>query len=133
VFPERPVDQVFLFIAGGTGIAPLRAIIRYGRPRTDADFRLLYSARTPDDFAYRRELRGMASRGELHLTLTATRGVGRSWRGARGRISEPQLAAMLDGRPALCFVCGPAAMVDDVPRMLRALGVERSRILIEEW
>jgi ferredoxin-NADP reductase len=124
---------VFLFIAGGTGIAPLRAMIRYGRPRTDAAFRVLYSARTPHDFAYRRELNGMAKRRELELMLTATRDVGRNWRGQRGRISESQLAAMLDGRPTLCFVCGPAAMVDDVPRMLRGLGVERSRIFIEEW
>jgi ferredoxin-NADP reductase len=133
VFPERPVEPVCLFIAGGTGIAPLRAMIRHGRSRTPAAFRLLYSARTPKDFAYRRELSGMAARGELELTLTATRDVGRTWRGGRGRISESQLAAMLDGRPALCFVCGPAAMVDDVPRMLGALGVERSKILIEEW
>jgi ferredoxin-NADP reductase len=33
----------------------------------------------------------------------------------------------------LCFVCGPAAMVDDVPRMLMNLGVEPERIRIEEW
>lgn len=133
VFPDRPAEQRFLFIAGGTGIAPLRAMIRHARARTEGTSSLLYSARTPHDFAYRRELGGMARRGELHLTLTATRGVHESWRGERGRITPEQLAALVDDPATRCFVCGPAAMVDDVPRMLRDLGIDRSRIHVEEW
>jgi ferredoxin-NADP reductase len=132
VFPARPADDRFLFIAGGTGIAPLRAMIRHGRARGHGPFRLLYSARTPHDFAYRHELCGMARRRELELTLTATRDFSDRWKGERGRITSVQLAALLDDPATLCFVCGPAAMVDDVPRMLRELGVDRSRIRIEE-
>lgn len=133
VFPDRPADSHFLFIAGGTGIAPLRAMIRHGRATTPGVFRLLYSARTPVDFAYRRELCGMARRGEIELTLTATRDVTGAWRGERGRIARTQLGDLLDTPATLCFVCGPATMVDEVPRMLSALGVERSRIMVEEW
>jgi ferredoxin-NADP reductase len=132
VFPARPSDDRFLFIAGGTGIAPLRAMIRHGRARGYGRFHLLYSARTPHDFAYRHELCGMARRGELELTLTATRDFSDTWKGERGRITSAQLAALLDDPATLCFVCGPAAMVDDVPRMLRELGVDRTRIRIEE-
>jgi ferredoxin-NADP reductase len=133
VFPVRPSEHCFLFIAGGTGIAPLRAMIRHGRARAHGGLRLLYSARTTLDFAYRRELCGMARRGELELTLTATRDVTEKWKGERGRITRAQLAALLDGPATLCFVCGPAPMVDEVPRMLRELGVDRSRISVEEW
>ncbi|HVL65828.1 MAG TPA: FAD-binding oxidoreductase [Vicinamibacterales bacterium] len=133
-FPAAPRVRRFLFIAGGTGIAPIRSMIRHARAAVPAAVvRLLYSARTPLDFAYRRELCGMARRGEIELTLTATRDVTERWRGARGRISSAQLAPLLDDRATLCFVCGPAAMVDDVPRMLAQLGVERSLIRIEEW
>jgi 3-ketosteroid 9alpha-monooxygenase subunit B len=133
VFPDRPSERHFLFIAGGTGIAPLRAMIRHGRARAEGTFRLLYSARTPQDFAYKRELRGMARRRELELTLTATRGVHEGWRGERGRITQAQLAALIDDHATRCFVCGPATMVDEVPQMLRDLGIERSRIHVEEW
>lgn len=132
-FPDRPVEREFLFIAGGTGIAPLRAMIRHARARVDGMFRLLYSARTPLDFAYGRELRGMARRGEIDLTLTATRDVEAGWKGERGRITSAQLAALLADPATLCFVCGPASMVDEVPRMLRELGIDRSRIRVEEW
>lgn len=132
-FPEDPAERHFLFIAGGTGIAPLRGMIRHGRQSVPGTFRLLYSARTPLDFAYRRELCAMARRGEIELTLTATRDVTQKWRGERGRIAATQLAALLDAPDTLCFVCGPTAMVEEVPRMLRALGIDRARIRIEEW
>ncbi len=133
-FPERPSERHFLFIAGGTGIAPMRSMIRHARAiGHQGRMSVLYSARTPDDFAYRGELRGMARRGELRLMLTATRGPDERWRGERGRITLAQLDRLLDDPATLCFVCGPAAMVDDVPRMLRELGVDKSRIRIEEW
>lgn len=133
-FPRRPEDRHVLFIAGGTGIAPMRSMIRHARATGYAGrMSVLYSARTPDDFAYRGELRGMARRGDLKLILTATRGPHERWRGERGRITASQLEVLLDDPATLCFVCGPAAMVDDVPRMLRQMGVDKSRIRIEEW
>ncbi|HEY0876505.1 MAG TPA: hypothetical protein VGD94_23730 [Vicinamibacterales bacterium] len=133
-FPDNVTRGRFLLIAGGTGIAPLRSMIRHGRALGEKiEFRLLYSARTPADFAYRSELVGMARRGEIELTLTATRDVPPRWRGERGRITKALLAPLTNEQPQLCFVCGPASMVEDVPRILVELGLERSRIRIEEW
>lgn len=132
-FPDRPAEHRFLFIAGGTGVSPIRSMIRHVRASVPGKTRLLYSARTPLDFAYRQELCGMDRRGEIDVLLTATRDVPATWRGGRGRIAKMQLAALLDDPETLCFVCGPASMVDEVPRMLREMGIEESRIRIEEW
>ena len=132
-FPDAPQDRRFLFIAGGTGIAPVRSMIRHARAIPAAKLCLLYSARTPFDFAYRQELCGMARRGEIDLTLTATRDASDLWRGQRGRITRAQLASLVDDTSTLCFVCGPIAMVDEVPRMLQDIGIERKRIRLEEW
>ena len=135
VLPDALQDERLLFIAGGTGIAPLRAIIRQALltrsppPR----MRLLYSARTPADFSYATELRAMARRKQIELALTATRESTTRWRGSRGRITSEQLRPLIDDPATLCFVCGPAAMVDDVPVILRQLGIARSRIRLEEW
>lgn len=134
VFPEKPEERRFLFIAGGTGIAPLRSMIRHALIRRQPGrMRLLYSARTPSDFSYLSELRGLERLRKVELTLTATRECSPRWRGGRSRISATQLAALVDHPETLCFVCGPAAMVDDVPVMLRDLGIGRSRIRLEEW
>lgn len=134
VFPEHPRERRFLFIAGGTGIAPLRSMIRHAAlSGVDGRLRLLYSARTPHDFAYLPELRAMARRGEVDVKLATTREVPPRWRGERGRIVLTQLAGLLDDPLTLCFVCGPAAMVADVPPMLQALGVDPARIRLEDW
>lgn len=151
-FPESPRETRFLFIAGGTGIAPLRSMMRHvlGRGqgsglKTQAEglraqatghrpqVSVLYSARTPKDFAYGAELRRLARRGEISLVLTATRQHTPRWRGKRGRIVPGELALLVDDAATLCFVCGPASMVADVPLMLQELGIARSRIRVEEW
>lgn len=134
IFPDDPEERRFLFIAGGTGIAPLRAMIRHAICAKQAGrFRLLYSARTAADFSYLRELRAIARRGRLQLTLTATRETSAGWRGGRGRITRALLEPLVDDPATLCFVCGPMAMVDDVPAILAQLGIDKRRIKIEEW
>ena len=134
VFPPKPEEQHLLFVAGGTGIAPLRSMIRHAfHTRQGGHIRLLYSARTPHDFAYLTELRRYVREGRIELALNTTREVPPRWRGGRGRITRERLEPLVETPATLCFVCGPAAMVDEVPRMLNDLGVERRRIRIEEW
>ena len=134
VFPARPAEREFLFIAGGTGIAPLRSMIRHALDAGQRGrFRLLYSARTPAGFAYLPELRRLARSGALELSLTVTRDASPRWRGDRGRITPARIAALVASPDTLCFVCGPASMVDDVPRQLQELGIPRQRIRLEEW
>jgi ferredoxin-NADP reductase len=134
ILPATAPERSFLFVAGGTGIAPLRSMIRQAvLSNQAARLRLLYSARTPADFAYLPELRRLVRQGQLDLSITATREVPSRWRGHRGRITPDRLSSLLDTPETLCFVCGPAAMVDEVPRMLRDLGVNEGRIRIEEW
>jgi ferredoxin-NADP reductase len=134
VLPDATEERRLLFIAGGTGIAPLRAMIRQAvLARRPARMRLLYSARTPADFSYARELRAMARRREIEVTFTATREAPGRWRGGRGRIAVEQLRPLIDDRETLCFVCGPTSMVEDVPLILVSLGIPRGRIRLEEW
>jgi len=134
LFPADPVERHFLFIAGGTGIAPIRAMIRQARLRgQEGRMRLLYSAKTADDFAYLPELGAMAHESGLDLRLHVTREAPETWHGERGRISLAQLSSLIDNPATLCFVCGPETMVADVPRMLVELGIERGRVRVEEW
>jgi ferredoxin-NADP reductase len=132
--PAAPVEKNFLFVAGGIGIAPLRSMIRQAvLLRQPGTLRLLYSARSPDDFAYLPELRAMAREGQLDVALTVTREASSGWRGERGRITPDRLAPLVATPETLCFVCGPTSMVDAVPKMLKDLGIPGARIRIEEW
>jgi len=133
-FPERPSERRFLFIAGGLGIAPLRAMLRHALRIEGAQIAVLYSARTPDDFAYERELHELAASGAIDFRQTVTRADASSaWRGGRGRIGASDMAPLIHDPETLCFVCGPPALVAEIPRRLQELGIARDRIKLEEW
>jgi ferredoxin-NADP reductase len=123
----------YLFVAGGTGISPLRAMLRH-LIATDAAAALsvLYSARVPEEFAFRDELERLARRGLIRLHLAVT-GQATGWDGMRGRIAVEALERALPSSDAVCYLCGPPAMVEDVPPLLRRLGVPSSHVRTEEW
>jgi NAD(P)H-flavin reductase len=133
-FPPAPEETRFIFIAGGTGIAPLRAMLRHALRLPHRNIGLFYSARTPDEFAFESELRDLASAGEIELRQTVTRAPeDADWNGARGRLDRAALGELVHDPETLCFVCGPMAMVDEMPRLLEGMGIPRMRIKIEEW
>ena len=81
-FPAAPDERRFVFIAGGTGIAPLRSMLRHALTMPHRNIGLFYSARTPDEFAYEEELRGAgATPGEIELRQTVTRAADADWTG----------------------------------------------------
>ena len=134
VFPDAPQEDRFAFIAGGTGIAPLRAMLRHALHVRHDKICVLYSARTTSDFAYESELRSLAQNGRIDLWQTVTReSDDTGWEGSRGRIGRDTLAPLVEDPATLCFICGPRALVDEIPRVLRELGVTEERIKIEEW
>ena len=133
-FPDAPEEHRFLFVAGGSGIAPLRAMLHHAlMSEGDRRLALVYSARTPEEFAFDEELTSLAAAGRLIYQRTATRHTGPHWTGGHGRISRAMLEAAVDDPETLCFVCGPEALVHEVPRMLQEIGVAPSRVRIEEW
>jgi len=132
-FPSAPLEQQFVFIAGGTGIAPLRAMLRHALTIPHRNIGLFYSARTPDEFAYERELRSLANGGDIELRQTVTRASEADWTGLRGRLGRDALEELVHDPATLCFICGPRALVDETPKLLAELGIPRERIRIEEW
>src|SRR5207247_553817 len=64
---------------------------------------------------------------------TVTRASGAAWSGARGRLDREALRELVPDPATLCFVCGPPALVAEMPALLNAIGVPRERIRLEEW
>jgi ferredoxin-NADP reductase len=123
-----------LFVAGGTGIAPLRSMIDHVLRADRAEqVALLYSARRADEFAFIEELRAHARTGRLELHQTVTRGH-EGWAGGRGRIGRAHFEAVLhEPADTLCFICGPSAMVTEAVATLAQLGVPIDAIRTEQW
>lgn len=123
-----------LFVAGGTGIAPLRSMLfeHVARP-TPYPVVLVYSARSVDEFAFRPELTALESAGRIASYFTVTREEPSGWLGRRGRISEALLKEALPSSDSTCLVCGPPQLVHDTRALLTALGVKEEQILIEKY
>jgi NAD(P)H-flavin reductase len=133
--PRGHDEHPLLLVAGGTGIAPLRSMM-WHRLETAPDaplIKLLYSARSPEEFAYAEELTRLAAAGRIQLLRTVTRTAGADWDGTRGRLNRELLTRLIDEEPTRCVLCGPAALVADAGAILKDFGVPENWILTETY
>ena len=123
-----------LLLAGGSGIVPLRSILRH-RERTGSTVtvRLLYSSRTLDDVIYRAEF-DMAA-GGVEVVYTLTRHQPPGWAGYTRRVDAALLAQVAwpaAGTP-LAYVCGPTNFVEAVSQALVQGGYPPQRVKTERF
>jgi ferredoxin-NADP reductase len=121
-FVRRAADRQHpaLFVAAGTGLAPLRAMLAEEvRALEGPPLVLLFGCRTPGDVLWGEEIAGWqrdCPRLRVHTTLSRAPP---EWRGLVGYVQRHarELAVSLPG--ARAYVCGLNAMVEDVVRLLR--------------
>lgn len=133
-FPEHPRERHFVFIAGGTGIAPLRSMLWHTLlAERDGHVGLIYSVRSPDEFAYMQEFQRLEDEGRIDFRRTVTRAANQGWSGRQGRIDMAYLNGLITPGETLCFLCGPPSLIGEIPPQLQALGVREDQIRIERW
>jgi ferredoxin-NADP reductase len=124
-----------LLVAGGSGIVPLRSILRHWATNDRRiPARLLYSSRSLEEVIYRPELARL-DEGGADIRLTLTREWPDDWRGHRGRVDAAllnELAWPPDQGP-LVYVCGPSAFVESVAETLVQVGHTPSMIRTERF
>jgi ferredoxin-NADP reductase len=135
VWEERFGGPLFL-VAGGSGIVPLRSMLRHhDAVHSDVPVRLLYSARSLDDVIYRDELMEAAETDRVDVELTLTRVQPDGWSGYRRRIDR-DLLAEVNFAPAempLTYVCGPTPFVETAAAALVDLGHAPASIRTERF
>ncbi len=123
-----------LLVAGGSGVVPLRAMLRHRlRSGTDLPVRLLYSSRTLDDVIYREELDQASDGVEVVYTLTREQPPG--WTGHDRRVDRELLEEVSwpPEEDARAFVCGPTSFVETVADGLVELGYPPVRVKTERF
>jgi ferredoxin-NADP reductase len=126
-----------LLVAGGSGIAPLMAMIRHrAAARSEAPTRLLYSSRSREDTIYVEEFDRLAAEdAALEVFHTLTRSQPPGWTGYSRRIDREMLDAVAPSpqeRP-LAFTCGPTPLVETVATVLVKLGHDPARVKTERF
>jgi ferredoxin-NADP reductase len=125
-----------LLIGGGSGVVPLRAMLRHRqRSASMVSTRLIYSARTRADIIYSSELMQFSRGDSVDIVVTLTREQPPGWTGRTGRVDEALLRELAwpAGQQPLAYVCGPTAFAEAVSDTLVGLGYPPQRVKIERF
>src|SRR5215831_319023 len=123
-------DHDLVFVAMGTGLAPLRSTLRhlfrsrknYGR------LVVLYGARTTDDFCFEREMATEWREQEVELRQVISQPNG-DWSGPTGYVQSLLDNIVPELRNPVALVCGSKEMIEQTRLQLLNLGFAPGKIL----
>ncbi len=138
-FHVQPTGREMIYVGGGVGMAPLRAMIHQELGQgTTRRIRYFYGARSAADLFYSEEFTALAAQYQNFSWTPALSdpAPGDRWTGATGFIHDT-LQAEMSGHPSPeeCeyYLCGPPVMVSAVLSTLERLGVEPASIFYDDF
>ena len=119
-----------VFVAMGTGVAPLRSALRHVLKRKNDFGKLvvLYGARTPDDFCYRDETEDWENAG-VELRQVISRPDGHDWSGPTGYVQSLLDHVLPNLTAPVALTCGSREMIDQTRERLGKMGFKPEEIL----
>ena len=119
-----------VFVAMGTGVAPLRSALRHvlKRKQDFGQLVVLYGARTPDDFCYRDETEGWQDAG-VQLRQVISRPDGHDWSGPTGYVQSLLDNVLPHLKSPVALICGSTDMIDQTRERLGKMGFKPEEIL----
>lgn len=136
-FTLRPPPGDTIFIATGTGIAPVRSMLHWllanASRHQGHQLWLVFGSRGEQDIYYHDEfLQLAAEHANFHYLPTLSRG-GPHWQGLRGYVQE-RVGGIVQGRTDMrAYVCGLGPMVTANRELLLRLGFDRQSIQYEKY
>jgi sulfhydrogenase subunit gamma (sulfur reductase) len=119
-----------VFVAMGTGVAPLRSALRHVLKQKE-NFGLLvvlYGARTPDDFCYRDETQAWEDAG-VELRQVISRPDGHDWSGPTGYVQSLLDHVLPSLHSPIALICGSQEMIGQTRDRLGKMGFAPNEIL----
>ena len=127
---EKIKGRDLVFVAMGTGVAPLRSALRHVLKRKDEFGQLvvLYGARTPDDFCYSDEIEDWSEHG-VELRQVISRPDGHDWSGPTGYVQSLLDHVLPDLSSPVALICGSREMIEQTRERLGKMGFKPEEIL----
>jgi NAD(P)H-flavin reductase len=119
-----------VFIAMGTGIAPVRSALRHAlsNPEGFGQLVVLYGARTPEDFCYEGETAEWQAAG-VELRQVISRPDGYEWAGQIGYVQSLLDNVLPTLSDPVALVCGSREMIEHTRNRLQEMGFDPEKIL----
>ncbi len=125
---QRGRDLVF--VAMGTGVAPLRSALRHvlSRKQDFGQMVVLYGARTPEDFCYRDETQNWKNEG-VELRQVISQPDGHDWSGPTGYVQSLLDHVLPNLKSPVALICGSREMITQTRDRLQQMGFAPEAIL----
>jgi sulfhydrogenase subunit gamma (sulfur reductase) len=119
-----------VFVAMGTGVAPLRSALRHvlKRKKDFGKLVVLYGARTPDDFCYRDETDSWKDAG-VELRQVVSKPDGHDWSGPTGYVQSLLDHVRPELKLPIALICGSLEMMEQTRERLSKMGFKAEEIL----
>lgn len=135
-FHRRHARAPALYVAGGTGLAPIVSLLReqqrLGAPQAPA--RLVFGVARAEELFYRDALAHL-QREMPQLGLDICVGADAVPGAVRGTVLDAITASHVEalGADGVAYMCGPPGMLQAVRRTLQSFGLREDRLLCEEF
>ena len=123
-------NRDLVFVAMGTGVAPLRSALRHvlRRRKEFGELVVLYGAQTPEDFCYSYEIDHWADEG-VELRQVISRPLGHDWSGPTGYVQSLLDHVLPSLTSPVALICGSKEMIEETRETLVNLGFKQEEIL----
>ena len=135
-FLREETSDPIICVAGGSGSAPVRAIIKYlWEKKSDRKIMSFYGGRTPRDIYFTDYYAELARdfRDFTHIPAISESTAGEPWDGETGLITEVIKRRLESAANFEAYMCGPPIMIQKTSELLRNLGIDPERIYYDEF
>jgi len=135
-FGLRPTAREIICIAGGSGMAPIKAILlEMARTRNPRRCRYFFGARAKRDLFLVEEMRRIeaALPDFRFIPALSAPDPGDGWEGETGLITEVVGRHVTDAAQAEAYLCGSPLMIDACIRVLRDKGMADENIFYDKF
>lgn len=133
----RKSDAPILCLAGGTGMAPIKALLEQAlRDGVCRDVVYLFGARTQRDLYSVEEMNALARAwptGFRFVPVLSEEPANSGWSGRRGMVTEHLNDVAFNVPTRHAYMCGPPPMLDAALGILARLGVPQQRIHFDKF
>lgn len=135
-FLREDTDAPLVCVAGGSGSAPIRAIVSYLREKgSKRQIISFYGGRTPKDIYFTEEYAELSKEmpNFIHIPAVSDSTDGDGWTGERGLITHVMARHLKDIPHYEAYMCGPPIMIEKASEVLCQCGIDPNRIYYDKF
>jgi Na+-transporting NADH:ubiquinone oxidoreductase subunit F len=135
-FLREETEDPIVCVGGGSGSAPIRAIIHYLRDKkSQRKIMSFYGGRTPKDIYFTAEYNELSKeiKDFTHIPAISEPSDSDGWSGEKGLITAVMERHLDDLSNWEAYLCGPPIMIKKSVELFERLGINKSRVYFDEF